>query len=125
MKPFSGGRNMENVEESSDLINLMNRAIAREIQVSIQYILQHSVWNVKASIKPDDKAYNKRSKFVGTHSPVWLPGSSLKKVAITEMRHAEAIAERVVRLGGEPTTKPDPVIIGNTIKEILEIIYLA
>ena len=37
------------------------------------------------------------------------------------MRHAEAITERIVHLGGEPTTHPDPITIGNTSKEILEI----
>ena len=53
--------------------------------------------------------------------PYFLPGESLKKTAIAEMRHAEAIAERVVRMGGTPTTKPDPIKLGETLKEILEI----
>ena len=51
---------------------------------------------------------------------VWLPGPTLKKVAITEMRHAEAIVERVVALGGEPTTEPEAVVIGRTMGEMLE-----
>lgn len=54
------------------------------------------------------------------HSPIWFPGSSLRKIAITEMQHAEAIVERVVALGGEPTTQPDAVTIGETVKDILE-----
>jgi bacterioferritin (cytochrome b1) len=30
-----------------------------------------------------------------SYKPVFLPGTTLKKIAVTEMRHAEAIAERV------------------------------
>jgi bacterioferritin len=37
------------------------------------------------------------------------------------MRHAESIAERLVHLGGEPTTHPDPIILGKNSKEILKI----
>jgi bacterioferritin len=37
------------------------------------------------------------------------------------MRHAEAIAERIVHLGRKPTTVPDPVTIGEIVREILEI----
>ena len=36
------------------------------------------------------------------------------------MRHAEAIVERVVRLGGEPTTQPDAITLGQTVREMLE-----
>jgi bacterioferritin len=108
-------------EGSDELINLLNKAVARELQVSIQYMLQHSIWIAKAPEKPDDTASEEQKKFVGTHFPFWLPGTGLKKIAITEMRHAEQIAERVVRLKGKPTTKPEPVKIGETVKEILEI----
>jgi len=44
----------------------------------------------------------------------------LKSIAITEMKHAEAIAERLVYLGGVPTTKPNPIFIGETLKEMIE-----
>ena len=106
---------------SPELISLLNKAIAREIQVSIQYMLQHAIWNATESVESVEKTSYKQSKFVGSHSPVWLPGVSLKKIAITEMRHAEAIAERVARLGGEPATQPDTISTGKTLKEILEI----
>ena len=111
---------MENLVTSPELLNLLNKSISREMQVSIQYMLQHSTWNARLPATAGQTSA-KQSKFVGSHSAVWLPGNSLKKIAITEMRHAEAVAERVVRLGGEPTTQPDPVIIGETLKEILEI----
>jgi bacterioferritin len=112
---------MGEVEGSNELLELLNKAVARELQVSIQYMLQHSIWIAKAPTKPDEEISEAQRKFVGTHFPFWLPGTGLKKIAITEMRHAEAISERMVRLGEMPTTKPDPVTIGETVKEILEI----
>jgi bacterioferritin len=56
---------------------------------------------------------------VASNWPVWLPGSTLKQIAITEMKHAEAIIERVVVLGGEPATEPSPITVGTTIEEML------
>ena len=44
----------------------------------------------------------------------------LKKSAVAEMKHAEAIAERLNYLGGIPTTKPAPIFVGNTLKEMIE-----
>jgi len=112
---------MTNKNISAELIELLNKAVARELQVSIQYMLQHSVWIAKAPKESDQPTSEDQRKFVGTHFPFWLPGTSLKKIAITEMRHAEAIAERVVRLGGKPATKPNPVVIGETVWDVLEI----
>lgn len=43
----------------------------------------------------------------------------LKAIAISEMKHAEAIAERLTYLGGVPTTKPEPIFVGKTLKEML------
>jgi bacterioferritin len=45
---------------------------------------------------------------------------ALKKIAIEEMKHAEAIAERLNYLGGIPTTKPTPIFLGDTLKEMIE-----
>jgi bacterioferritin len=112
---------MVDEEDSSKLLALLNKAIAREMQVSIQYMLQHSILNVKASDKSGKTSSDKQEKFIGTHFPFWLPGISLKKIAIAEMRHAEVITERLVSLGGEPTTEPNPITLGNSSKEILEI----
>jgi len=36
------------------------------------------------------------------------------------MKHAEAIAERLVYLGGTPTLKPDPIFVGDNLKEMLQ-----
>ncbi|HHS96671.1 MAG TPA: ferritin [Chloroflexi bacterium] len=85
---------------SEKLIELLNRAIAREIQVSIQYMWQH----VRVS---------------GPYAAAI--GGVFKEIAIQEMKHAEAIAERVDYLGGVPTTKPDPITVGENWREMLEL----
>ncbi len=84
---------------SKELLELMNKSIARELQVAIQYMWQHVQWKgVKGFAVKDE----------------------LKKISITEMKHAEAIAERLNYLGGKPTTKPEPIIIGEALREMLE-----
>src|SRR5574341_1722431 len=84
-----GGRMpMKSRKASKKLLELLNEAIAREIQVSVQYLWQHVQWmGIKGFAVKD----------------------ALKKVAIAEMKHAEKIAERLVFLGGRPTTKPAPI----------------
>lgn len=84
---------------SKELLELLNKGIAREIQVSIQYMWQHVLWKgVKGFAVKDE----------------------LKNIAIAEMKHAEEIAERLAYLGGTPTTKPDPIFVGESLKEMLE-----
>ncbi|MFX1562461.1 MAG: bacterioferritin [Promethearchaeota archaeon] len=83
---------------SKELIEMMNKALSMEIQVSIQYMWQHV-------------------RIYGMHSGAI--GGTLKEIAIAEMKHAEAIAERIDYLGGEPTTKPAPITIGKTPEEML------
>lgn len=90
---------MSNTKVSAELLDLLNKGIAREIQVSIQYMWQHVQWvGVKGFAVQDE----------------------LEKIAITEMKHAEAIAERLFYLGGTPTTKPEPIFVGKTLKEMIE-----
>jgi bacterioferritin len=83
---------------SKKLLGQLNDAIAREMQVAIQYIWQHVQWGgVKG----------------------FAVQSELKSIAIAEMKHAEAIAERLYYLGGIPTTKPTPIFVGSTLKEMI------
>jgi bacterioferritin len=83
---------------SEELKNLLNDAIAREVQVSIQYMWQHVQWSgVKAFAINDE----------------------FKSVAKQEMGHAEKIAERLFYLGGIPITKPSPIFVGKTLKEMV------
>ena len=85
---------------SEKLKELLNAAIAREIQVSVQYMWQHvQVMGVKGVAVRDQ----------------------FKHTAIAEMKHAESIAERLWYLGGTPTTKPSPINIGGSLKEFLEL----
>ncbi len=84
---------------SSKLLDLLNEAIAREIQVSIQYMWQHVQWSgVKG----------------------FAVKGALQSIAVAEMKHAEAIAERLFYLGGMPTTKPNPIFVGETLKEMIK-----
>ncbi len=85
---------------SEKLFQMLNQAIARELQVSIQYMWQHV-------------------RIGGPHGPAI--GGILKEIAIAEMKHAEAIAERLDYLGGEPTTKPAPITVGSDWREMLQL----
>ena len=77
---------------------MLNGAIAREIQVSVQYMWQHVEWiGVKGYATKD----------------------AFESIAKEEMKHAESIAERLFYLGGIPTTKPDPINVGKSLKEML------
>src|SRR5512134_3932296 len=92
-------RPMTSKKPSAELLDLLNQAIAREIQVSVQYMWQHVLWK-------GVKGFAVKEEF--------------KKIAIQEMKHAEAIAERLNYLGGIPTTKPAPIFVGNTLREMVE-----
>src|SRR5512147_1160859 len=83
---------------SKKLLDQLNEGIAREIQVSVQYMWQHVQWK-------GVKHYAVKDEF--------------KMIAVQEMKHAEAIAERLCYLGGTPTTKPTAVKVGNNLKQML------
>lgn len=83
----------------SKLTELLNKAIAREIQVSVQYMWQHVMAKGLESAEIADV---------------------FEDVAVTEMKHAEKIAERLFYFDVVPTTKPDPIKVGGTLKEMLE-----
>ncbi|WP_174591446.1 ferritin-like domain-containing protein [Methanocella conradii] len=90
---------------SKELLDLLNKAIARELQVSIQYMWQHVQWS-------GVKGYAVHDEF--------------KSIGIVEMKHAEKIAERLFYLGGKPTTEPAPITVGENLKDMLkEIIEVA
>jgi bacterioferritin len=84
---------------SKVLLGKLNEAIARELQVAIQYMWQHVQWGGVKGFAVHDE---------------------LKKIGIAEMKHAEAIAERLFYLGGIPTTKPSPIFVGSTLKEMIK-----
>lgn len=106
--------------DTTNLLDLLNQALARELQVSVQYMLQHAVGAGQSAEGTTQSSSDKQVKFVASHSLYFLPGATLKKIAITEMRHAEAISERIVILGAEPTTQPSKIMVDKTIKAMLE-----
>ena len=71
---------------SQKVIDLLNKARARELTAIAQYMSQH--------YELEDSDFTKLA-------------SKFKEVAITEMKHAEKLAERILFLNGEPTSKPD------------------
>jgi len=98
------------VEASQDYIDLLNQAVSREIQVSIQYALQHAKMEklirkcIAENILLDKTTYDAVGKF-------------LKEFAIQEMKHAGAVMERIYYLGGEATTKGNTPVIGDSLSE--------
>lgn len=85
---------------SQKLKDLLNEAIAREVQVSVQYMWQHVQWMGVEHFAVSDK---------------------FKEIAVQEMKHAEKIAERLWYLEGVPTTKPAPINVGNSLWEMVDL----
>ena len=81
---------------SKELLNMMNKAIAMEMQVAIQYMWQHVQWSGVKHFAVKDE---------------------LESIAVEEMKHAEMIAERLFYLGEKPTTKPTPIFVGDSLRE--------
>ena len=80
------------------LLGFLNKAIARELQVSIQYMWQHvQVTGVDGAVVED----------------------TFRRIAIAEMKHAERLAERLDYLNGVPTIAPDPIFVGGSLIEML------
>ena len=98
------------VKVNPDYISLLNQAVSREIQVSIQYMLQHAKMEklirkcIPENILLDKTTYDAVGKF-------------LREIAIQEMKHAADVMERIYYLGGEATTKSDKPTVGNTLSE--------
>jgi len=87
-----------NILVSDKLLEFLNKGIARELQVSIQYMWQHvQVTGIDGAIVED----------------------VFRKTAIAEMKHAERLAERLDYLNGVPTTKPDPIFVRGSLIEML------
>lgn len=86
------------------VIDLLNQGREAELGAIMQYMTHH--------YELEDAMYGKL-------------GSRLRKIAIVEMKHAEMLAERILFLGGIPSTKPalDPqsgIRKGQSIPELLQ-----
>lgn len=84
---------------STKLTDMLQQAIAREIQVSVQYMWQHIMAKGLESAEIAEV---------------------FEDVAIEEMKHAEKIAERLFYFDVVPTTKPSPIVVVPGLKEMLE-----
>lgn len=82
-----------------DIINALNDDRADELAAIIQYMHQH---------------YTAQ----GMESPPFI--EMIKSHAMDEMKHAEMLAERIVYLGGEPTTQPSVIKRGGTLRQMIE-----
>ncbi len=82
------------------LIDTLNELRSRELAVCMQYMRHH---------------------YLVTGPEGLALAGEFKDVAITEMKHAEALAERIDFLGGDPTVKPAPFPTGaSTLEEMAE-----
>jgi bacterioferritin len=85
--------------DAKKVIDLFNEARAQELGAILQYMAQH--------YELEDADFGKLAKV-------------LKDTAIVEMKHAEKLAERILFLGGTPTSKPDGLAKkGETIPQML------
>ncbi len=84
---------------SSKLTEMLNQAIAGELQAIVQYMWHHVM------VKGMDSA---------SLSEVF------EEVAMDEMKHAEKIAERLFYFDVKPTTKPNPIAVGGDPTQMLK-----
>jgi bacterioferritin len=102
------------VKPTSDYIDLLNQAVSREFQVSLQYMLQHGKMEklirkcIAENILLDKTTYDAIGKF-------------FREIAIEEMKHAAAIMERIYYLGGDATTKAGKITVGNSLSEFAKL----
>lgn len=102
------------VKTTTGYIDLLNKAVEREIAVSLQYILQHAKMEklvrrtISENILLDKTTYDAVGKF-------------LREIAIQEMKHAASIIARIYYLGGKATTKSGKPNIGDSISEFAKL----
>lgn len=86
-------------EQRKKLIDELNRGVAREIAAIVQYSYHH----VMAT---------------GLESPAL--SEMFEKTALEEMDHLEEFSDRINYLGGVPTTKPNPIKVGGTLRQMVQ-----
>jgi bacterioferritin len=102
------------VKTTTGYIDLLNKAVEREIAVSVQYILQHAKMEklvrrtIPENILLDKTTYDAVGKF-------------LREIAIQEMKHAASVIARIYYLGGQATTKSGKPNIGDSISEFAKL----
>jgi bacterioferritin len=84
---------------SPKLTEMMNQAIAGELQAIVQYMWHHIMV----------KGLNSASLM-----------DVFEDIAVEEMKHAEKIAERLFYFDVNPTIKPNPIAVGGTPEQMLK-----
>ncbi len=100
----TAGRTNSDQKEKLSLINHLNEDLAGELSAIIQYITY-------------------AAKVTGPYRPE-LSGFFLAEVP-DEQRHAQFLANKIVALGGEPTTEARPVTEAITNQEMVEAVLAA
>jgi bacterioferritin len=101
---------------NAEYLDLLNQAVAREIQVSAQYILQHT------KMEKFRRRIIGENILLGDATTYDAFGAELKKAAIEEMKHIAQLVERIYVLGlGEATTKPSKIIVGDSMLEMAQL----
>src|SRR5208283_6159534 len=77
----------------------LNKALREELTAISQYFIHAEMC--------ENWGYNKLSAYI-------------KKQSIDEMKHAEALVERIVFLDGNPTMQPLELAVGGSVKDELE-----
>ena len=84
---------------SSKVIEELNKALREELTAINQYFLHSEMC--------ENWGYEKLSEYI-------------KKQSIGEMKHAEALMERILFLDGSPTMKPLELTVGKDVREMLQ-----
>ena len=84
---------------SKRLLDALNEDLAYELAALTQYMWHHAMGQ-------------------GLEFPAI--SDLFKGFSIQEMKHAEALAERIDLLGGVPTTKPKEIKVGGNLKKMLQ-----
>ncbi|MGB2678622.1 MAG: bacterioferritin [Candidatus Acidiferrum sp.] len=84
---------------SAKVIEQLNKALCEELTAINQYFLHSEMF--------ENWGYEKLSEYI-------------KMQSIGEMKHAEALMERILFLDGSPTMKPLELTVGKNVQEMLQ-----
>ena len=97
--PASSALHSSNMKGSPKVIEELNKALREELTAINQYFLHAEMC--------ENWHYKRLSEYI-------------KKQSIGEMKHAEALLERILFLDGTPTMKPLDLTIGKGVREMLQ-----
>ena len=100
-----------------DYLEMLNKAVKAEIAGILQYTNQHE----KAAFLELRKKTTALETVADTNHQ-GVVSKVLKEIFMAEMKHLEAISERIYLVDGEAATKPDPLpVVGKTTLDMLRL----